>query len=195
MEYTSARRLSNYFLDILQTIVLALAIFMIAYLFLFQPHQVKGHSMDPNLQDGEYLLTDKLSYRFSKPKRGDIVVFEAPINRREDYIKRIIGLPGENILVRDGKVLVNGHPLEETYLPANFRTNPGVFLAEGATITLGPDDYIVLGDNRDNSSDSRSWGAIKKKDLVGKAWVVYWPPPEVGLVKKVSYEEYDRATK
>lgn len=176
------RKLSNFLLDILQTIVLALAIFMIAYLFLFQPHQVKGRSMDPNFIDGEYLLTDKLSYKFSQPKRGDVVVFEAPINRREDYIKRIVALPGENVAVNSGKILINGRPLEEDYLPKTFQTSPGVYLAEGKTITLGPEEYVVLGDNRDNSSDSRSWGPIKKKDFVGRVWLIYWPPKLWGTV-------------
>lgn len=184
---SSARKLSNFLLDILQTIVLALAIFMIAYLFLFQPHKVDGHSMDPNFANGEYLLTDKLSYRFGQPERGDVVVFEAPTNRRQDYIKRIIGLPGENISVKSGKVLINGHPLEENYLPDTFQTRAGVFLTEGATITLRPEEYMVFGDNRDNSSDSRSFGPIKRKDIVGRAWVVYWPPKEVGPIKSVSY--------
>ena len=181
-------KLSSFLLDILQTIVLALAIFMIAYLFLFQPHQVKGHSMDPNFSDGEYLLTDKLSYRFGEPKRGDVVVFEAPVNRREDYIKRILALPGENVMVKDGKVLINGRPLDEEYIPETFRTNPGVYLADGSTITLRPDEYIVMGDNRDHSSDSRSWGPVKKSDLVGRAWVIYWPPKLWGLVKGEKYK-------
>lgn len=185
---SSVKKFSSFLLDILQTIVLALAIFMIAYLFLFQPHQVKGHSMDPNFTDGEYLLTDKLSYRFKEPQRGNVVVFESPVNRREDYIKRVIGLPGENVTVNDGKVLINGRPLDEKYLPESFRTNPGVFLTEGSTITLRPDEYAVLGDNRDHSSDSRSWGPVKKKDIVGRAWLIYWPPKMWGIVKGATYE-------
>lgn len=174
-------------LDVLQTIVLALAIFMIVYLFLFQPHQVKGHSMDPNFIDGEYLLTDKLSNKFHKLKRGDVVVFEAPINRREDYIKRIIGLPGENITLNGGRILINGRSLEEKYLPKSLRTSPGVFLSENLTFSLGPEEYIVFGDNRDNSSDSRSWGPIKKKDVVGRAWLIYWPPKLWGTVPGEEY--------
>ena len=94
------KRLGTFFLDILQTIVLALAIFMVVYFFLMQPHQVRGSSMFPNFKDGEYLLTDKISYRLSNPKRGDVIVFEAPPNRREDFIKRIIGLPGEEITLK-----------------------------------------------------------------------------------------------
>src|SRR3990167_1686649 len=124
-------KLSSFLLDILQTIVLALAIFMIAYLFLFQPHQVKGRSMDPNFSDGEYLLTDKLSYRFGEPKRGDVIVFEAPGSGGEEFIKRIIALPGESISLKEGKVFVNGRLLQETYLSDSVRTLSGSFLKEG----------------------------------------------------------------
>lgn len=182
------KKLSNFLLDILQTIVLAIAIFMIAYLFLFQPHKVDGNSMDPNFVNGEYLLTDKLSYRLRPPQRGEVIVFESPVNRRQDYIKRIIGLPGENVAVQSGKVLVNGRPLEERYLPPNFYTQDGAILSEGRTITLGPDEYIVFGDNRDHSSDSRSWGPVKRKEVVGRAWVIYWPPSMWGIVKGINYQ-------
>lgn len=179
-------RLGIFFLDTLQTILLALAIFMLAYLFLTQPHQVRGHSMDPNFFDGEYLLSDKLSYRFGEPTRGDVVVFNAPPNRREDYIKRIIGLPGETISINSGTLLINGKTLKEPYLPRSAQTGGGAFLVEGTSYRINSDEYIVLGDNRDHSSDSRSWGPIKRKDIVGRAWFVYWPPRLVGFVSRVN---------
>ncbi len=178
------------FIDILQTVVLALAIFMIAYLFLFQPHQVKGHSMDPNFDDNEYLLTDKVTYRFNAPKRGDVIVFNAPVNRREDYIKRIIGLPGEKVAVRGGKVYINGHELPEPYLAPNTYTDSAAFLGEGTEYSIGSDEYIVMGDNRGHSSDSRSWGAVKRSDFIGRAWVVYWPPRDTGAIPPQSYSGF-----
>ena len=185
--YMITRRLGAAIVDILQTVVLAVAIFLVVYLFLFQPHQVKGDSMFPNMLDGEYLLTDKLSYRLGKPDRGDIVVFAAPPNPSEDYIKRIIGLPGESVLIRDGKVYINGSELRESYLPDSLITSAGQSLSEGSEMVLADDEYFVLGDNRPNSSDSRRWGPVKRKKLVGRAWVVYWPPKEAGAIDHAEY--------
>lgn len=169
--------------DIIQTLVLALAIFMIIYLFLFQPHQVEGESMLPTFENGEYLLTEKVSYRFSLPQRGDIIVFEAPPNPDKDFIKRIIGLPGEEIDINEGHVFVNGKLLKEDYIPSHFYTSKGIF----NRIKLAKNEYFVLGDNRNNSSDSRQWGPVKKQEIIGKAWVVYWPPNKIGFVPKVNY--------
>lgn len=143
--------------------------------------------MIPNFQDGEFLLTDKFSYRIGAPKRGDVVIFSAPPNRQEDFIKRIVALPGERISVQNGKTFVNGKPLAEGYLPSDFRTEPGAYLTEGETMTLGPEEYLVLGDNRGHSLDGRAFGPIKEDDIVGRAWVVYWPPPKAGFVPTVTY--------
>lgn len=181
------KRLGDFILDILQTVVLALSIFMIVYLFAAQPHEVRGASMQPNFQDGEYLLTDKFSYRLREPKRGDVVVFAAPPNRQEDFIKRIIGLPGETLYVKGGQIFVDGKPLAETYLPNDFRTDPGVYMSEGERITLGQDEYLVFGDNRGHSLDSRAFGPVKRSDIVGRAWMVYWPPGEAGVIPTISY--------
>lgn len=178
-------RLGVFFLDILQTVLLAIAIFMICYLFLTQPHKVDGRSMEPNFYDGEYLLSDKLSYKLHEPKRGDVIVFNAPVDRARDYIKRIIGLPGETLSLNAGIVYINNSPLQEIYL-SKGPSIPGNVLGEGVQYHIGQDEYIVMGDNRNHSSDSRSWGPIKKKDIVGKAWFVYWPPRLVGIIPDVS---------
>lgn len=178
---------ANAILDTLQTIVLAVSIFMISYLFLVQPHQVKGPSMLPNFKDGEYLLTEKVSYKISNPKRGDVVIFEAPPNRRDDYIKRIIGLPGDTVSVKEGKVYLNGQLLNEAYLPSDFQTQPGTFLTENTQYKVPDDQYFVFGDNRGHSSDSRAWGPVKRKAIVGRTWLVYWPPQLMGFVKRVVY--------
>lgn len=137
--------------------------------------------MLPNFENNEYLLTDKISYRFISPGRGDVVVFAAPPSPGEDYIKRIVGLPKEEILLQNGKIYINGQVLAEEYLPAP-QTEAGVFLQEGKSITLKSDEYLVLGDNRNNSSDSRRWGPIKRGKIVGRAWLVYWPPKKIGFV-------------
>lgn len=144
--------------------------------------------MDPNFDNGEYILTDKFSYRFGKPQRGDIIVFAAPpTNRKEDFIKRLIGLPGDTISLGTGKVYVNGNALEENYIPMSIITTGNQALKDGQSLTLAQNEYFVMGDNREHSSDSRAWGVILKSDIVGKAWFVYWPPTKLRLVPGAIY--------
>lgn len=174
-------------MDVLEVVVFAIAIFLFVYLIVVQPHKIKGSSMEPNFPDGEYLLTDKLSYRFKEPKRGEVIVFDAPGTEDEEFIKRIIGLPGETVAVDDNKVYINSQLLVESYLEDTILTRAGAFLRDGESVVVPNDHYIVLGDNRPFSSDSRSWGLIEKADITGRAWIVYWPPPSVGLIKEVNY--------
>ncbi len=143
--------------------------------------------MEPNFPNGEYLLTDKVKYRFGEPERGDVIVFKAPTGDGEEFIKRIIGLPGERIAVRNGKVYLNGKELEEKYIPEISPTYGGNFLTEAETFTIPEGNFFVLGDNRPHSSDSRSWGTITKDKITGRAWVIYWPPKNAGLVRKPDY--------
>ena len=174
-----------FFLDFVETIVIALAIFVVVYQFLFQPHQVKGSSMDDNFHDGEYLLTDKVSYRFNAPKMGDVIVFKAPQNEDFDYIKRIIGMPGDQIMIDNNQVYINDSLLDESgYLDDSVVTRPGTFLKEGLPVTVPPNAYFAMGDNRTNSSDSRDWGFVPSLNIVGKAWVQYWPINEAGIIDK-----------
>lgn len=174
-------------LDFVETIVVSLAIFFVIYIFVAQPHQVNGHSMDPTLQTGEYLLTEKIAYRWRAPERGEIVVFRAPstacIGTGCDYIKRVIALPGETVKVANGKFYVNDQELDESaYLATTVTTNPGAYTAGEKEITLGEDQYFVSGDNRANSADSRYWGPITKKSIIGRAFVSYWPVATIGLI-------------
>lgn len=184
------KRLGTIFLDILETVVIALAIFVIIYLFLFQPHQVRGNSMYPNFHDADYLLTDKISYRLSQPKKGDVVIFVAPKNEEYDYIKRVVALPGEKVSINDtDQILVNGQIVNESFLPEDVKTYGGNFLEIGKTVTVPENQYFVLGDNRSHSSDSRDWGFVPKENLVGKAWFRYWPLDRMGLVDRISSNE------
>ncbi len=179
------KRFWLFFLDFIETIVIALAIFVVVYRFLFQPHQVKGSSMYDNFHDGEYLLTDKLSYRFNEPEYGDVVVFKAPTNEDYDYIKRIVGLPGDRVEVRGGRVYVNGRLYDESgYLDASVVTRPGAYAKEGLAVTVPQGSYFTFGDNRNNSSDSRDWGGVPAENIVGKAWIRYWPLNKTGVVDK-----------
>lgn len=175
-----------FFWDVLETVVFALAIFIVVYLFIAQPHQVQGSSMYPNFVNGEYIMTNKIGYRFSSPQRGDVIVFKAPAQK--DFIKRVIGLPGENFKVQNGKVYINDKQLPEKYLPGGVYTQEGQEYRNGVEIQIPPDHYIVLGDNRPQSSDSRDWGMITKQDIIGKAWLIYWPFSKFGLVPHARYQ-------
>lgn len=182
------KSLTVFFLEFLETAALALLFFALMYLVAFQPHQVNGNSMLPNFIDKEYLLTNKLSYRFGEVQRGDVVIFKAPDNPEYEYIKRIIGLPGDSIQVKDGQFWVNGQPIDESsYLPLTTHTSAGNYLKAGKEIALSADTYFVAGDNRSNSSDSRDFGPVPVQNLVGKAWFMYWPPTRLGLIKHDRY--------
>lgn len=179
------RRLWLWFLDFIETIVIALAIFVVVYRFLFQPHQVKGNSMYDNFHDGEYILTDKISYRFRLPQRDDVVVFKAPQNEDYDYIKRIIALPGDRIKVSQGRIYMNDQAVNESgYLDPRINTAAGVWAKEGQSLTVPANEYFVMGDNRSHSSDSREWGPVPQPNIVGRAWLRYWPLNQIGLVDK-----------
>lgn len=177
----------SFFRDIFETIVIALAIFLVVYVFLVQPHRVQGDSMLPNFKNGELILTDKVSYKFREPKRGEIIVFKAPQNRQKDFIKRIIATTGEKIKIENGKIFVNDMALTENYLSQDTQTFVGPSIPEGVEIIVPQNRLIVLGDNRAHSSDSREFGAIDKKNIVGRAFVIYWPPQAFALVPTVKY--------
>lgn len=175
-------------MDILQVVVFAISIFLFVYLLIMQPHKIKGESMQPNFPDGEYLLTDKVTYRFKEPKRGDVVVFKAPGTDGEEFIKRIIALPGDIVSVRGGKVYISDQLLDESgYLANTVITQSGSFLTDGEEVIVPAEHYFVLGDNRPHSSDSRTWGFVPKEKLNGRAWFVYWPPKSVGVIEETLY--------
>jgi signal peptidase I len=181
------RKVASFFFEILQTIVFAISIFLFIYLLVLQPHRIKGSSMEPNFHDGEYLLTDKISYRFNEPKKGDVVVFKAPPTYEDEFIKRIIGVPGDRVVVTSNGVFINDLPLIESYLPTSIRTLPGRFAKEAETLVVPEGQYFVMGDNREHSQDSRNIGFIPKDKITGRAWVVYWPVSEAGIIKAPSY--------
>ncbi len=177
------QKLGSFFFEILQTLVFAISIFLFVYLLLLQPHKIKGSSMEPNFHDGEYLLTDKISYRLHTPERGDVIVFKAPPDYVDEFIKRIIGIPGDTVSVKNSKVFVNGREIPEAYIPAEYHTYAGRFADEGAVLTVPADEYFVLGDNREHSLDSRNIGFIGKDKITGRAWLIYWPVNKAGIVK------------
>lgn len=160
--------------EIAETLLLTLFIFWIVNTATGR-YRVQGHSMLPTLHEGEYLIINKLSYTFDEPRRGDIIVLHFPRDRSREYIKRVIGVPGDHIEIREGTVLVNGVPLDEPYIN-------GTAAYRSASWTVPQGQYFVMGDNRNNSSDSRSWSFLPRADIVGKAWLIYWEIEDWGLV-------------
>ncbi|MBI2011855.1 signal peptidase I [Candidatus Daviesbacteria bacterium] len=174
-------------IEFIQTLVVFLAIGTAVYLFIAQPHKVSGSSMFQTLHDGDYIITNKISYRFSEPKKGEIIVFKDPGNSDEDYIKRIIGKEGDVVKLSTGKVFVNGEAIREPYLGRDAYSEPGAFLAEDQEVIVPQNHFFVLGDNRIASSDSRQWGFIGRDEIIGKALIRYWPINYVGLIKAAEY--------
>lgn len=164
--------------EIIETIILTVLIYL-AVNFVSARFRIEGSSMEPSMHNDQYVLVDKISYMLGKPQRGDVIVFNYPQATERDFIKRVIGLPGETISVMGGVVYVNDQPLTEPYI--NQVTG-----YEG-TWTLSAEQYFVMGDNRNSSSDSHIWGPLDYKYFVGRAVFVYWPPDSWGLVPHYTY--------
>ena len=162
----------------LRDLILAVLLAFIVIVFLYQPVQVEGTSMMPRLENHERIFINKFLYRFYPIKRGDVVVFRYPLDPSKSYIKRVIGLPGDEVSIRDGHVLVNGMPVSEPYLPASYLDDQSC-----PPVRVEPDHYFVLGDHRSSSSDSRVWGTVDREYIYGKAVLVYWPLSQLGWVK------------
>ncbi|MBC7073886.1 signal peptidase I [Candidatus Parcubacteria bacterium] len=168
-----------FFLELLKTVILALAIVIPIRYFIFQPFIVKGNSMEPNFKTGNYLIIDEITYRFRNPKRGEIVVFKYPGNEAQKYIKRVIGLPGETVEIFDGKIKITNEK-------GSFYLDESSYLRQSQTfgelkITLGEDEYFVLGDNRLSSYDSRMFGPVKRKEIIGRVILRLFPLNEIKL--------------
>ncbi len=164
--------------EILETILLTVIIY-VAVNFATGRYRVEGDSMQPTMHPDQYVLLDKVSYMIGPPERGDIIVFHYPFSQDRDFIKRVIGLPGETVTIEGGVVRVNGQPLQEPYISAPPQYSN--------TWPVPGDEYFVLGDNRNNSSDSHSWGMLKREFIVGRAVVVYWPPNDWRIVQHYKY--------
>ena len=136
--------------------------------------KVEGSSMEPSLHDGEFVVINRLAYRWADPERGEIIVFRYPLDPERRFIKRIIGLPGDTVNVLQGTVFVNGKPLEEPYINAPPLYD-GEWVVENGR-------FFVLGDNRNNSSDSQNWGSLDTEDIIGRAVIVYWPLNDLGII-------------
>ncbi|MRR32792.1 signal peptidase I [bacterium] len=165
--------LRTFLVEVLQTVVLALVLYFLIDSVLARV-RVENISMEPTLQPGEFILVNKLAYRLGDVDRGDVVIFHYPLNPSEDYIKRVIGVPGDEVAVQNGQVLVNGNALNEPYIMAPPHYNNAWTVPEG--------QLFVLGDNRNSSSDSHNWGFVPMENLVGKALVIYWPLDQIKIL-------------
>lgn len=166
--------------ETLKTILLAALVFVVVNTATGR-FNLDGPSMQPTLHKGEYVLVNRIEYKLYPPQRGDVIVFRLADGMR---IKRIIGLPGETVEIQQGQVLINGQPLPEVYVK-----HPGTYSMPPCVI--GANEYFVLGDNRDNSSDSHNWGTLPASAIDGKAWLIYWPPQDWGVIQHYSYPTID----
>jgi len=167
----------RFILDIAETLILSVVLFAVINAVSARI-RVDGASMQPTLETGEFVIVNKLAYMLGKVQIGDVIVFHFPRDPEQEYIKRVIGLPGDQVTVQDGKVSVNGQPLNEDYIAA-----PPAY---ESTWEVPADSLFVLGDNRNNSSDSHNWGPVPLDYVVGKAVFVYWPPTRWGMLEEPS---------
>ncbi len=172
----------EFVMDVLETIVFIGSLFIVTYLFIMKPNQVKGASMEPTFKSGEYIFTSKITYKFRKPERGDVIVFKSPKNPDIEYIKRIIGLPGDKILFKDGEVYVNDHLLKESYISTKTNLWEGGFAKEGIPIVVPENELFVMGDNRPRSSDSREFGPVTFSIVIGQVFYRYFPSDKIGVI-------------
>ena len=172
--------------EIVKIVIIALVIVVPIRYLIFQPFFVKGQSMEPNFENGDYLIIDEISYRLREPQRGEVVVFRYPNDPSQRYIKRIIGLPGETIEIKDGQITIFNQDgtkvLEESGYLSSFTSTPG-----NMKMTLDFNDYFVLGDNRPSSSDSRRWGAVPRENIVGRVFLRAWPFAALAKIEVPTY--------
>jgi signal peptidase I len=153
--------------------------------FLIGPYKIPTGSMRPTFLEGDRIFVDKISYRFHAPKRGDILVFKYPLDKKKDFVKRLAALPGERVEIQEGKLMINDQPIEDAPFSEHYYYNreDWDYGKKEAVIVVPSDSYFVLGDNSAQSSDSRNWGFVPQKNIVGKAFLIWWPPKRVKLVK------------
>jgi signal peptidase I len=171
---------TSFWLDVrvwARDIVLSVAIAAVVIIFLYQPVKVEGTSMMPRLEDQERIFVNKFFYRFGEIERGDIVVFHFPLDPSKSYVKRIVGLPGDEVEMREGVLHVNGQSVAEPYVEPSYRDR-----TSHPPQSVPPDHYFVLGDHRNTSNDSRTWGTVARRHIVGKAVFAYWPLSRFGVV-------------
>ena len=169
------RKVTGGIWEFAKTLIIAFILAQPIMVSVAQAFQVEQYSMEPTLLPHDRVLVDKFLYRLRQPRRGDVIVLKYPLNPQRNYIKRIVALPGDTLQVKDGKLFINATQVREPYVN-------GVPQGDFGPMTVPEDSVFVMGDNRNNSEDSRSFGALKKEQIVGQAILIYWPPPRMHLL-------------
>ena len=174
--------------EIAKIIIISLAIIIPVRYFLIQPFFVRGASMEPSFEDSDYLVIDEISYRFDNPKRGEVIVFHPPHALSQFFLKRIIGLPGEEVFIKDGGVIIkNKEFLDGKILDESSYLEPGLLTSGNLDVKLGVNEYFVMGDNRLHSSDSRSWGPVSRDLFIGRVLLRAFPFNKLDILESPSY--------
>jgi signal peptidase I len=171
------------FVEFIELTFIGVGMLLLSYVFVGQLLEVSGESMYPTIKDKEQLLAEKITIKYQNPKRGEIVIISHPTEPGVLLVKRIVGLPGETIMMKDGYVYIDGKVESEAYLPDNTKTFGNLALRDNTEYKIADNTYVVLGDNRGKSTDSRYWGAISKSAIVGHAWLVYYPLSHFRFIK------------
>jgi len=181
--------IKDFSFETIKIVVISLIIIVAIRTYVMQPFFVSGKSMEPNFHNGDYLIVDEISYRLDEPKRGDVIIFRYPRNPKEFFIKRIVGLPGERVEIKDSQIIIYNNENQEglivnenLYIPISTTTSGDV------NVILKSDEYYVLGDNRNASADSRIWGVLEEHFIIGKAWIRAWPVGDFSVFEEVNYE-------
>lgn len=165
-----------FYREALESVAVAVLLAIVIRLFVLEPFYIPSGSMEPTLQVNDRIIVSKLNYHFKEPKRGDVVVFKYPLDTSRDFVKRLIAVGGETVAIKGTVVYINGQPIPETYLP------PGLRFSDYGPVVVSAGSYFMMGDNRDNSDDSRNWGFMSEELIVGKAVAIYWPLDRLRLV-------------
>ncbi len=171
--------------EIAKIVVISLMIVLPIRYFVFQPFLVRGESMEPNFQDGDYLIVDEISYRFGSPQRGDVIVFYSPTMPSQRFIKRILGLPGEEVVIENGIIEVKGEEGVQVLDESDYLS--GAETIGDVKVFLGEGEYFVLGDNRDSSYDSRRWGPLQEEEIIGRVSLKAWPVVAFSIIETPAY--------
>lgn len=181
MDYTvedsSEKRKKSVFGEALESVVVAVLLAVLIRLFVLEPFYIPSGSMEPTLREQDRIIVSKLNYRIQEPQRGDIVVFKFPLDPKRNFVKRLIAKGGETVSIRSSKLYIDGQQVPEDYLPKGLR------FADFGPVTVPANSFFMMGDNRNNSDDSRIWGYLPRDLVVGKALFIYWPPTRASLTK------------
>lgn len=167
---------SSFFREITESIVIAVLLAVVIRLFILEPFYIPSGSMEPTLQEGDRIIVSKLNYHFQDPARGDVVVFKYPLNQKRNFVKRLIATGGETVALKSSRLYIDGQAVSEDYLPAGLR------FGDFGPREVPQDSYLMLGDNRNNSEDSRVWGFLPRDLMIGKAVLIYWPLDRIRII-------------